>query len=85
MQMASGRAGQANVVLCLASSWVELFVITSAVCVCRCMQQRFVEWDATEAACLVVRGIQEIKNQNRGQSFTMLHFIEVFKGTPYSA
>jgi len=49
------------------------------------MQQRFVEWDATEAACLVVRGIQEIKNQNRGQSFTMLHFIEVFKGTPYSA
>jgi len=44
------------------------------------LQERFVEWDATEAACLVVRGIQEIKKQSRGQSFTMLHFIEVFKG-----
>jgi len=39
------------------------------------------EWDATEAACLVVRGIREIKSQGRGQNFTMLHFIEVFKGT----
>jgi len=42
---------------------------------------KFVEWDASEAACFVVRGIQEIKNQSRAQNYTMLHFIEVFKGT----
>ena len=45
------------------------------------LQVKFVEWDASEAASFVVRGIQEIRSQSRAQNFTMLHFIEVFKGT----
>jgi len=44
------------------------------------LQVKFVDWDATEAACFVVRGIQDIKSQSRAQNYTMLHFIEVFKG-----
>ena len=40
------------------------------------------EWDATEAACAVVNGISEIKGwAGHGQQYTMLHFIEVFKGS----
>lgn len=53
----------------ITDAWISLF------------QVKFVEWDASEAACFVVRGIQEIKNQSRAQNYTMLHFIEVFKGT----
>jgi len=60
-----------------------LFIITSDGCICHSLQERFVEWDATEAARLVVRGIQEIKQRCRGQNFTMLHLIEVFKGTVF--
>jgi len=40
-----------------------------------------VEWDASEAACFIARGISEIKNKaGHGQQYTMLHFIEIFKG-----
>lgn len=39
------------------------------------------EWDASEAAAFIVRGISEIKKKSgRGQQYTMLHFAEVFKG-----
>jgi len=58
-----------------------LCVITSNACVWRFLQEKFVEWDATEAARFIVQGIQDVKNRNRAQNYTMLHFIEVFKGT----
>ena len=69
-----------RIIILLLVQWGNKSAVAELCCLRAFLQERFVEWDATEAACLVVRGIQEIKKQSRGQSFTMLHFIEVFKG-----
>lgn len=47
-------------------------------------KEKFQKWDATAVASLIVRGIMEIKSRSRYENYTMLHFIEVFKGSKNS-
>lgn len=45
---------------------------------------KFTTWDATEAAMDIVMGIREVKNRSSYAKFTLLHYIEVFKGSKNS-
>lgn len=56
----------------------------TAVCDTCTSKEKFQLWDATKAASLIVRGISDIKNRSRYDNYTLLHFIEVFKGSKNS-
>lgn len=56
----------------------------TAVCDNCASKEKFQQWDATKVASLIVRGISDIKNRSRYENFTLLHFIEVFKGSKNS-
>ena len=56
----------------------------AAICDNCSSKEKFQMWDATEAAITIVKGINELKARSRYDNFTMLHFIEVFKGSKNS-
>ena len=46
-----------------------------------CAQETFEEYDATEVAKTIVKGVREINlTSGRRQNYTLIHFIEVFRG-----
>ena len=47
-------------------------------------KEKFTTWDATEAAVEIIQGIKEAKSRSNYARFTLLHYIEVFKGSKNS-
>ena len=58
--------------------------ISSALCNNCSSKEKFQLWDATVAAIDIVRGICELKSKSRYDNFTMIHCIDIFKGSKNS-
>ena len=56
----------------------------NALCDTCSSKEKFTMWDATEAAIDIVQGIREVKCRSSYSRFTLLHFLEVFKGSKNS-
>lgn len=58
--------------------------ISSALCNNCSSKEKFQLWDATGAAIDIVKGIFELKSKSRYDNYTMIHCIDIFKGSKNS-